>query len=111
MAVTEHASGTQVATLDTPHTLGTDPDTTDGVFQLWVDVNAMARLDRTVFRVYEKVLSGGTQRLAANWVLTNEQFDKIFVSPSLILLHGWKFELEQTDGTGASYPWSIRKVA
>ena len=112
MAVTVNfASGTQAATLDVEHTLGTDPDTTDGVFQLFVDVNDMARADRTVLRVYEKVLSAGTQRLVATWVLTNEQIDKIFASPSLILGNGFKFTLEQTDGTGRSYPWRISQVS
>jgi hypothetical protein len=107
----QHASGTQSATLDTEHTLGTDPDTTTGAFQLMVDTVNMARGDRTVLRLYEKCTgTGDTQRKLLEVVLTHEQPDAMFVSPVVMLLHGWKMTLEQTDGTGRSYQWSQRKA-
>jgi hypothetical protein len=111
MAIAEHETGSQTATLDTEHTLNTtSPETTDGVFQFVIDVANMARADATIIRIKEKCRSGDTQRLIHQWVLANDQADDLWVSPSLILLHGWDFTLEQTDGTGRAYPWSIRKV-
>jgi len=108
---TEHTSGTQSATLDTEHTLnGTTPETTDGVFQLVVDVNALVAGDIVEFRCKEKVLSAGTQRLVFAATLAGPQGTPVWMSPPLILLHGWDMTLLQTDGTGRSFPWSIRKA-
>lgn len=114
MAVTQHASASapSALTLDTETFLGTDPDTTAGAFQFVVDVNAMARIDRLVIRLYEKTTgSGDTARMFLEIVLTNEQQERLWVSPCFLLLNGWRFSLEQTDGTGRSFPWSIRKAA
>ena len=106
----QHASGSQAASLDTEHILSTDPDTTTGVFQYWVEISVLARADRVVFRLYEKINdTGDTQRKIKEWVLANEQADGMWVSPMFMLLHGWKFTLEQTDGTGRTFQWSIRK--
>lgn len=108
---TQHASGTQSATVGTEHFLGTDPDTTAGVFQFVVELVNMARGDALDIRVYEKATgTGDTARPIATWTLTNQQVDTLWVSPALILLHGWRFSITQTAGTGRSYKWSIRKV-
>jgi hypothetical protein len=113
MAVTQHASGTTGAlTLDTETFLGTDPDTTAGAFQFMVEVSNMVRIDRLVIRLYEKVNdSGDTARILLEQVLTNEQQEDLWVSPCFLFLVGWRFSLEQTDGTGRTYQWSIRKAA
>lgn len=112
MAITQHASGTQSATLDTEHFLGTDPDTTAGVFQFMVELSGMARGDRLEICVYEKINdSGDTARKIATWVILHEQSDLLFVSPAMALLVGWRFSIQQTDGTGRSFQWSVRKVA
>jgi hypothetical protein len=112
MAITQHASGTQAATITTEHFLGTDPDTTAGVFQFLVELSAMARADTLEIRVYEKVNdSGDTARQIAMWPVLNEQTDLLFVSPALVLLVGWRFSIKQTTGTGRSFQWSVRKVA
>lgn len=111
MAISEYATNSQAATLDTEHTLSGD-NTDDGVYQIWIETNAMVRVDRTVIRVYEKIVSSGTQRKVAEWVLLNDQVEEAFISPSLILMHSWKVTLEQTDGAaGRTYPWSIRRVS
>jgi hypothetical protein len=111
MAIAEHASGSQTATLDTEHTLnGTSPETTDGIFQIVLDLVNMVRADVTYLRVYEKCRAGDTAQLVAEWCFQNEQTEKLFMSPALILLHGWDVKLEQTDGTGRVYGWSIRKI-
>jgi len=113
MAVTQHNSGTTGAlSLDTETFLGTDPDTTAGAFQFFVEVSNMARIDRLIIRIYEKVNdSGDTARLMLEQALTNEQQEGLWVSPCFLLLNGWRFSLEQTDGTGRTYQWSIRKAA
>lgn len=112
MAASQLDSGTTSAlTLDSETFLGTDPQTTDGVFQFVVEVTNMARIDRLIIRLYEKVNdTGDTARKFVEFVLTNEQADGLWVSPSFILLFGWRFSLEQTDGTGRVFQWSIRQA-
>lgn len=112
MAISEHVSGTQAATVNTEHTLNTTtPETTDGVFQVVVDLAAMVNGDTVELRIKEKALAAGTQRLAWYATYSHAQAAPLAVSPSLILLHGWDITLKQTAGTGRSFPWSIRKVA
>lgn len=111
MAISEHASGSQTATIDTEHTL-TGAESDDVIAQFWVDVANIAAGDVVVFRIKEKCRTGDTQRLV--WeaaVGPTPPTQKMWVSPTLILLHDWDFTLEQTDGTGRSFPWSVRKVA
>lgn len=70
-------------------------------------------------QIVEKNGAGGTQtdktsgtiREALIATLSGAQSDAAWVSPSLILLHGWDVTLKQTAGTGRVFPWSIRKVA
>lgn len=112
MAVSEHAAGTQAATVGTEHFLGTDPDTTDGVFQFVVGLDVLAAGDELEVRVYEKARSTSTTAYTVTtFVFANAQNDKLWVSPAFILLHGWRFSIKQTAGTGRTFEWSIRKVA
>lgn len=112
MAVTSHAEGTQTATINTEHFLGTDPDATDGAFQFVVDLSNMVKGDDLEIRVYEAALSsdGASQQVACFYV-NNAQIDTLFMSPALVLLHRWRFSIKQTAGTGRNFKWSIRKVA
>lgn len=114
MAITEHATGTRTA--GTPPeagftALGTAADTTDGIYQFWLDASAMARGDTLEIQVLEKVVSAGTAQLVFEAVLFNAQDEPAWVSPTIVLMHGWTFQVKQTTGTARSYPWSIRKVA
>lgn len=111
MAITEHATGSQACTVTTEHFLGTDPDTTDGVFQFFIDVNALILLDELEIRIYEKCRSGDTARQIHMWELRHAQIDLLWVSPTLVLMHGWRFSVKQTTGTSRTVLWSIRKVA
>lgn len=118
MAISEAYSGTASLTVGVETTLNTvDPDTTDGVYQLFVDTSGLSSsgvLAVLEIRVKEKVVSGGTQRTVFTSVLTNAAStdNAIWVSPSLILMHGWSMTLKQTgSGLGSSIPWSIRVVA
>jgi hypothetical protein len=54
--------------------------------------------------------SGDTQRVAAEWILSHDQATDIWVSPSMIVLHGWDWTLDALAGT-VTVLWSIRSVA
>lgn len=115
MAITEHFAGSETVSATewsmTTDTAGPDADTTDGVYQAFIDLNALAAGDEFQFRVYEKAQSTDTQRVVyqANWV--GPQSPPIFVTPSLVLMHGWDFTLKKIAGTDRAITWSIRKVA
>ena len=114
MAISEHASGTR--TTGTPPeasftALGTSPDTTDGVFQFFIDCSNLANGDTIEIQVLEKVLSSGTARLVYEVTISNVQDEPIWVSPALTFMHGWTLQMRQTLGTARTYDWSQRKIA
>jgi hypothetical protein len=112
MAIAELYSGSQTATINTEHTLNSPtPNTTDGVFQVFIDVSAMVAGDVLELRIKEKCRAADTIRQALMSTLAGVQSDPLWVSPSLILMHGWDVTLRQTAGTGRAFPWSIRQVA
>jgi hypothetical protein len=84
--------------------------TADGVYQVFLDVSDMVDGDILQIRVYEKVQSAGTARIVFESILRNVQAEPVWVSPSLILLHGWDVTLDALAGT-ITVEWSIRKVA
>lgn len=114
MAIAELYSGTEaVGTTEwscTTDTAGPDADTTDGVFQVFLDVSDMIAGDQLQVRVYEKVRSADTQRVVYEAILTGAQAQPIWVSPSLVLLHGWDVTLDALAGT-ITVNWSIRQVS
>ena len=115
MAISELYSGSEtVSTTEhslTTDTAGPDVDTTDGIFQCFLDLSALAAGDQFVLNLYEKVTSGGTQRLVESWYFTGVQGSPNFVTPAMILLHGWDFTLDKLAGTDRAITWSIRSVA
>jgi len=114
MAISEAFAGSEaVGTTEhsmTTDTAGPDVETADGVYQVWLDLNDMIAGDQLQIRVYEKVGSGSTQRIAYESILSGAQSPPLWVSPSLILLHGWDATLDALAGT-ITVDWSIRKVA
>lgn len=84
--------------------------TTDGIYQFFVDFGAMAAGDQYRVRLYEKTDSGGTQRLVEEWIFTNAQSKPMFVSPSFILGEGWDFTVLRLAGADRSIRWSLRSV-
>lgn len=114
MALAELYSGTHA--IDTTEwslttgTSGPDADTTDGVFQVFLDVSDMVAGDQLQVRIYEKVRSGDTQRIAYEAILTGAQAQPIWVSPSLVLFHGWDVTCDALAGT-ITVNWSIRQVS
>ena len=115
MAISEAFSGSEtVSTTEhslTTDTAGPDVETSDGVFQCFLDLSALAAGDVFVFKVYEKVIAASTQRLAYSVTFNGAQGAPNWVSPSLILLHGWDMTLDKISGTDRNIDWSIRKVA
>lgn len=102
VGATEHSCTTDTA--------GPDVDTTDGVFQVFLDVSDMVAGDQLQIRLYEKVQSSSTQRVVFQAILTGAQSEPIWVSPTFILLHGWDVTLNALAGT-ITVEWSIRQVA
>ncbi len=115
MAVTAHASGTQVAVINTEHFL-TSPNVA-GTFTFHVDTINMASGDVVEFRVYQMVLTGGTTRVAyfARFDGAQPADDMIKISVpisnELTDTNALRMSLKQTFGTGRSYPWKVLKYA
>lgn len=115
MAVTAYASGTQTASVGTEHFLSS-PNVA-GTFTLHVDTNAMAAGDVLELRVYQMVLTGGTQRVAYfqsySGVQPADDLIKISVpiSNELTDTNALRFSLKQTYGTGRAFPWKVLKYA
>lgn len=115
MAITEVFAGSEtVSTTEwslTTDTAGPDVETSDGVFQAFLDVNALAFGDEFQFRVYEKAQAADTQRVVYTAYICGAQADPIFVIPALVLMNGWDMTLKKLAGTDRTITWSIRKVA
>jgi hypothetical protein len=113
MALSELYSGTQaVDTTEwscTTDSAGPDADTTDGIYQVFLDVSDMVAGDILQIRLYEKCRSGDTQRLANEWILTGAQASPLWISDAFQLMHGWDFTLDALAGT-ITVLWSIRTV-
>jgi len=115
MAISEAENGTKTtsATPNTEERLNTtDGDTTDGVYQFYLDLNDLAADETVTIRIYEKIISGGTMRVVLYDILTGDMpaNDEGWVSPALVLMHGWKITLS-VNAASVVIPWSIRKIA
>ena len=113
MAISEAYSGTaSISTTEfsCPNNSTTlTPVTADGVYQVFLDTSDMVEGDQLQIRIYEKCRSADTQRIIYEAVLT-DTMAATWVTPSLILLHGWDLTLDALAGT-ITVNWSIRKVA
>lgn len=115
MAVTAHASGTQSATVTTEHFL-TSPNVA-GTFTLHVDTVNMVAGDVVELRIYQMVLTGGTQRVAYyarfDGAQPTDDLIKISVpiSNELTDTNSLRFSLKQTYGTSRDFPWKVLKYA
>lgn len=115
MAVTAHASGSQTAVIGTEHFL-TSPAVV-GTFQLVLDTVNMAAGDLLEIRIYQMVLTGGTQRVVFYAPVSGAQpTDDLIkltipVSNELTDTNSLRFSIKQTLGTGRSFPWKVLKFA
>ena len=85
--------------------------TTDGIYQLFLDLNALVSGDQYTLRIYEKVQSGSTQRVVQEVVFAGAQAEPIYVTPSILFLHGWTFTMQLNTTNARTINWSIRSVA
>lgn len=114
MAIAEYKTGsatigvTEYSIVTPGTTLASD--TNDGVYQVFIDFVNMAAGDEYVIEIKEKVTSGGTQRIIYSSTLEGAQASP-FVTPSLILMHGWDVTIQKVAGTDRSISWSVRQVA
>lgn len=108
-AVTETVSTTEWSL--TTDTSGPDADTTDGIYQVWLDLNALAAGDIFELYGYEKVQSAGTQRKFMTAPFVGVQSNPNWVSPTFVLGNGWDFTLLKISGTDRAIGTRISKVA
>lgn len=115
MAITEAFAGTEAVGATewscTTDTAGPDVETSDGIFQVFLDVSDMIAGDQLQIRIYEKVQSTDTQRVVYESFLTGAQASPVWAAPSLVLMQGWDVTLKTLAGTSITVTWSIRKVA
>lgn len=95
----------------TTDTSGPDVDTTAGVFQPFLDLNAVAAGDTFQFTVYEKVRTGDTQRKVYVAEFTGAQGTPIWAGPSLLLGVGWDMTLKKIAGTDRTINWRISQTS
>ena len=108
MAVVQQASGTQTATIGTEHTLATR---TDGkTYVLVVDLNALANGDVVELRVKDMTLAAGTTRTVYKATFAHAQAEPIVHSIPVASAHEFVATLDQTNGTGRAFPWSLRSL-
>jgi hypothetical protein len=103
VSTTEHSLTTDTA--------GPDTDTTSGIFQAFVDLNALAAGDVFEFKAYETVRTGDTQRLIYSARFAHAQSTPVWASPTLILGVGWDMTLKKLSGTDRTVNWRISRVA
>jgi len=101
VSTTEHSMTTDTA--------GPDVETSDGVFQPFLDVADMVTGDELQIRVYEKIQAADAQVVVYEQILTGAQSKPIWTCPALTLLHGWDMTLDALAGT-ITVDWSIRKI-
>lgn len=113
--VTERASGTEAVSTtewslatDTSYDTG-DAQTSDGHYQVFLDLSDMVQADVLQIRAYEKCRSGDTQRLAYEAFYGGQQANPMWVGPTLCGMHGWDWTLDAITGT-ITCLWSIRTV-
>lgn len=113
ISITSFTGSETVSTTEhslTTDTAGPDTDTTVGLFQVCLDLNALAAGDVFEFKCYEKARAADTQRLAFYAQFANAQATPLWFSPVLILGAGWDMTLKKVSGTDRTITWSIRGV-
>lgn len=108
MAIAVLASGTQTATLTTEHTLATD--VTGKTVVLVVDTANLVNGETVELKLYTKVLSGGTERLAYYATYIHVQGEPAKYSVPVPANISVKATLEQNGGTGRAFPWALLSI-
>ena len=106
---TQLQSGSQTATLDTEHTLGSAV-VTAGSFVLVVNLGNMVNGDIVRFKIYTKVRTGDSEAVAFTAHFAHVQGAPNQYSIPVASPFSFKATLEQTDGTGRAFPWAIYEI-
>lgn len=115
MAITVEAFTGSESVSTTEHSLttdtsGPDEDTTAGVFQPFLDLNALAAGDVYSFRVYEKCRTGDTQRRLYTATFSGVQSSPLWAGPALVLGIGWDMTLVKVSGADRTINWRISQA-
>lgn len=115
MAISEAFSGSasiSTTEYDLPSASTTvSAQTTDGIYQVYLDLSALTSTEEYRLRIYEKTRSASTQRVVEEVILSGVQSEPVYVTPALLLMHGWTVTLKKNQGTDRTIEWSIRSVA
>lgn len=95
----------------TTDTAGPDAEATAGVFQPFIDLNALAAGDVFRFRAYETCRTGDTQRVLYSAEFSGAQATPLWAGPSLLLGVGWDMTLTKVSGADRTINWRISQVA
>lgn len=108
MAVTKESDGSQTATVTTEHTLATI--ITDKVFQLYVDINALAAGEYVEIKLKTMPRALGTTRTLAGGIFSwrDAGISPIVVSVPFMSDEEAVFTLKQLNGTGRAFPWAVK---
>lgn len=86
--------------------------TSAGIYQLLLDVNAIAKNDIFEVKIIEEARAADTvEQVAYRATLWGVKTQKIWISPALALLNGWEMSIDKLSGTDRAIPYSIRKLA
>lgn len=99
-------STTEISLTNATSTIATKTDKVTA--QVFLDLSALIAGDEFKLKFYDKVLSGGTQRLVEQWTFAGAQARPNFVTPALMIGEGWDFTLTKVTGTDRSISWEIR---
>ena len=82
-----------------------------GVYQAAIDLSALAATETYQLTIYEAAVAGGTKRIAMQRRITGPLDEPIYITPSVLLMHGWDVTLTKLLGTDRSISWSLRQIA
>jgi hypothetical protein len=106
--VTLSSSGTQLAVINTEHTLYNP--TTSKWFSAYIDLTNMVSGDTTEIRAYVISKTAGSYIIYyKNTYVDAQTYPLVYISPMPSDI-GWKLTLKQTVGTGRNYDWRVYEV-
>lgn len=108
MALAIAAEGSQVAVVNTEHTLATLA--TGKTYVLTVDMGNMVNGDEVEFRIKTKVRTGGTSQILDSGYYKNLQTKKNCRSDAVPADVEMVATLKQVAGTARTWPWKILAV-
>ncbi len=82
-----------------------------GIYQVCLDLSALTSTDVIELDILEAATAAGAQRLAYTQRLAGPVAEPIYLTPSLVLMHGWDVRLAKLAGTDRAVSWSLRRVA